>query len=149
MLLLSQKEVNFFTQEITDLVEKMGEFQTRIGFFVKLEDAKQMSLSIHEILQLYKSITEIRHLISLTLLRTINAQTPSNLFQIADVKEIEEIVNKTKADENYAQRLIMNAPEYTEYFKKEILFGTITDNLRSIPSFIIRINRWLRNPVCE
>jgi hypothetical protein len=149
MLLLSQNEVDFFTQEMTKLVDRMGKFQNRIGILVRLENIKHISLNILEILQLYKSITEIRHHISLTLLRTINSQSPSNLFQIADVKEIEEIVKKIKADDNYAQHLLTNTPEFNEYFKKKILFGTITENLRSIPSFIIRINRWLRKPFSE
>ena len=147
MLLLSQKEGDFFTQEMTKLVERMGKLQNRIGILVKLNIKTQISQNILEILQLYKSITEIRHHIASTLLRTINSQSTSILFQIADVKEIEEIVNKTQANENYAQQLLTNTPEYNEYFKKEILFGTITENLRSIPSFIIRINRWLQKPI--
>ena len=149
MLFLSQNKVDFFTQEITKLVDRMGKFQNRIGIFVKLENKKQISLYILEILQLYKSITKIRHHISLTLLRTINSQNPSNLFQIEDVKEIEEIVKKNKADDNYAQQILTNTPEYNEYFMKEILFSTITENLRSIPSYIIRINRWLRKQNSE
>ena len=149
MLFLSQNEVDFFTQEITKLVDRMGKFQNRIGIFVKLENKKQISLNILEILQLYKSITKIRHHISLTLLRTINSQSPSNLFQIEDVKEIEEIVKKTEADDNYVQQLLTDTPEYNEYFKKKILFGTITEDLRSIPSYIIRINRWLRKQNSE
>ncbi len=149
MLFLSQNDMDFFTREITKLVDRMGKIQNRIGILVKLETKKQISLHNLEILQLYKSITKIRHHISVTLLRTINSQNPSNLFQIEDVKEIEEIVKKTKADDNYAQHLLTNTPEYNDYFKKKILFGTITEDLRSIPSYIIRINRWLRKQNSE
>lgn len=145
MLRLTQEIVEFFTKEITRLVDKLGKIQHLIGIFVNQKEIKPNPQNIIKILQVYSSIAEIRYQISSTLLSTIHSQTPSSLFNSTDVKEVEDLVIKDQRDKIHAKKLRDNPSEDLEDFKKNILFTTITENLISIPPYIIRINRWLRN----